>query len=149
MAKPDNFRWPRLINVDDLDCSRLMIKNRVPALSWVWPRVDVIPSELVHWATKHLSRVLNSNNPNLIFSPWLSLVTPETADQSERSGTNLQKTEPIIKRELHGQARCKGYGEDSSGGGPGLSCPLIGSPALLGMVIGWCVDIGNWAIWAT
>ena len=115
----------------------------------VFSFLPFIPSELVHWATKHLSRVLNSNNPNLIFSPWLSLVTPETADQSERSGTNLQKTEPIIKRELHGQARCKGYGEDSSGGGPGLSCPLIGSPALLGMVIGWCVDIGNWAIWAT
>ena len=83
----------------------------------VFSFLPFIPSELVHWATKHLSRVLNSNNPNLIFSPWLSLVTPETADQWDdccgslvKNTTNEDPGPGWISRQAG--ARCGGCGED-------------------------------------
>ena len=93
-----------------------------PGWSWgllccchVFSFLPFIPSELVHWATKHLSRVLNSNNPNLIFSPWLSLVTPEPADQWDDCSGSLIKNTTNGSPELAGSPARPERGVEAAG----------------------------------
>ena len=104
----------------------------------VFSFLPFIPSELVHWATKHLSRVLNSNNPNLIFSPWLSLVTPETDDQWGASCGSVIKNQPMGSQEPPGSPASPEGAVEAAGrltdlaevSDLVLSSALIGSPGL-------------------